>query len=153
MKTMDELKAKYQRQLKEYNDAIDQAITTQDASKVGPLRQMNMALSATLNEMIETLTFLKKETPQITSYRDELMTRLRAIQKDYNGLRTNTDTLETLRRIRQQESGEVNRQLYWYMIFFLLVSVVMVLYLVFMTQKKDTTVMSASRPPMTAAFV
>lgn len=150
---MDELKAKYERQLKEYDDAINQAIATQDSSKIDSLKQMNMALSNTLNEMIEKLTFLKKDTPELTQYRDQLVARLRQIQQDYNGLLVNTDTLETLRRIRQQESGEAKRELYWYMLFFLVVSVAMMLYLVFMTQRKDMTAMSANIPPMTAALV
>lgn len=153
MKTMDELKVKYERQLKEYDDAINEAISTQDSSKIESLKQMNMALSKTLNDMIEKLTFLKKETPELVRYRDELVTRLRQIQMDYNGLLVNTDKLETLRRIRQQESGEAKRELYWYMIFFLVVSISMMLYLVFMTQRKDMTAMSANSPPMTAAFV
>ena len=153
MKTMDELKAKYERQLKEYDDAINQAISTQDASKIDSLRQMNTALSKTLNEMIEKLTFLKKDTPELVQYRDQLVARLRQIQQDYNGLLVNTDTLETLRRIRQQESGEAKRELYWYMLFFLVVSVAMMLYLLFMTQRKDMTAMSANSPPMTAALV
>lgn len=150
---MDELKVKYERQLKEYDDAINEAISTQDSSKIESLKQMNMALSKTLNDMIEKLTFLKKETPELVRYRDELVTRLRQIQMDYNGLLVNTDKLETLRRIRQQESGEAKRELYWYMIFFLVVSISMMLYLVFMTQRKDMTAMSANSPPMTAAFV
>jgi uncharacterized coiled-coil DUF342 family protein len=104
MKTMDELKAKYARQLKEYEDSINGAISTQDVSKIDSLKQMNMSLSKTLNEMIEKLTFLKKETPQLVNDRDELIARLRQIQLDYNGLRVNTDALETLRRIRNKRT-------------------------------------------------
>jgi hypothetical protein len=153
MKTMDELKAKYARQLKEYEDSINGAISTQDVSKIDSLKQMNMSLSKTLNEMIEKLTFLKKETPQLVNDRDELIARLRQIQLDYNGLRVNTDALETLRRIRQQENGEVKRELYWYILFFLGVCIVIVMYLVFMPQTKDRTATSANSPPMMAALV
>lgn len=150
---MDELKAKYERQLKEYDDTINLAISTQDVSKIDSLKQMNMALSNTLNEMIEKLTFLKKDTPELVQYRDELIGRLRRIQKDYNGLLVNTDKLETLRRIRQEESGEAKRELYWYILFFLVICILIILYLMFMTQKKDITAMSATSPPMTAALV
>ncbi len=150
---MDELKAKYQRQLKEYDDAINAAISTQDGSKIESLKQMNMALTNTLNEMIEKLSFLKKDTPELVKYRDELIARLRDIQKDYNGLLVNTDTLETLRRIRQQESGEANRELYWYIVFFLIVCILIILYLAFVPQRNDMTATSANRPPMTAALV
>jgi uncharacterized membrane protein (DUF106 family) len=150
---MDELRGKYQRQIKEYDALVEIAMNTNDTSQITKLRTMNEAISKTLNEMIEKLTFLKKDTPTIVQERDKLVTRLRQIQLDYNGLVVNTDQLETLRRIRQQESTEANRQLYMYVGFFLLVCLIMIVYLAFMTHRKDTTAPSASMPPTTAAFV
>jgi len=150
---MDELRTKYERQVNEYDTLVESAITTNDAAQVTKLRTLNQAISKTLNEMIEKLTFLKKETPILAKERDELIARLRQIQMDYNGLIVNTDQLETLRRIRQQESTEANRQLYMFFAFFLIVCLLMVVYLAFMTHKNDTTAPSASMPPTTAAFV
>jgi hypothetical protein len=150
---MDELRTKYERQMKEYDALIDSAISANDTSQVAKLLQMNASIASTLNEMIEKLTFLKKDTPSIKKERDELIARLTQIQKDYNGLLVTTDQLETLRRIRQQESTEANRQLYLYFGFFLLVCLVMIVYLAFMTHRKDTTAPSASMPPTTAALV
>lgn len=146
---MDELRKQYEKQVAEYERIID----SNDPSKMERLRQLNTAIGNTLNEMIEKLTFLKKDTPNLKKERDELIERLRQIQKDYNGLLVNTDQLETLRRIRQQESGETDRQLRMYMFFFLAVCLAIVLYLLFMTHKKDTTAPNASMPPTTAAFV
>lgn len=153
MKTMDELRAKYERQLKEYDDLVSIAMNTNDTSQIAKLRNLNEAIAKTLNEMIEKLTFMKKESPSLTNERDELISRLRQIQLDYNGLLVNTDKLETLRRIRQQESTEANRQLYMYIGFFLLVCLIMIVYLAFMSHRKDTTAASARIPPTTAAFV
>ena len=150
---MDELRNKYDRQLKEYDSLVNSAINTNDTTQVTKLRGLNEGIAKTLNEMIEKLTFMKKESPSLTKERDELIGRLRQIQMDYNGLRVNTDQLETLRRIRQQESSEADRQLYLYFGFFLLVCFIMVVYLAFMTHKKETTAPSASIPPTTAAFV
>ena len=150
---MDELRVKYETQLKEYDSLVDSAIATNDTSQIAKLRSLNEAIAKTLNEMIEKLTFLKKETPSIKKERDELVARLTQIQKDYNGLLVTTDQLETLRRIRQQESTEANRQLYLYFGFFLLVCLIMILYLAFMTQRKDTTAAIARTPPTTAALV
>lgn len=150
---MDELRAKYERQVKEYDDTVSNALNTNDATQIAKLRTMNEAIAKTLNDMIEKLTFMKKESPSLVKERDELIDRLRQIQLDYNGLLVNTDQLETLRRIRQQESTEANRQLYLYIGFFLLVCLIMILYLAFMTQRKDTTAASASMPPTTAALV
>ena len=150
---MDELRVKYERQLKEYDTLVDNAINTNDATQIDKLRKLNEGIAKTLNDMIEKLTFMKKETPSLKKERDELVNRLRQIQMDYNGLLVNTDKLETLRRIRQQESTEANRQLYWYFGFFLLVCLIIVIYLMFMTHRKDTTAASASMPPTTAALV
>lgn len=150
---MDELRAKYERQLSEYDALVKIAIQTNDISQIPKLRTLNTQLSETLNKMIEKLTFMKKETPNIKTQREELLMRLREIQKDYNGLRADTDTLETLRRIRQQESAEANKQLYMMIGLFLIVCLILVLYLAFVPQRKDTTAASASMPPTTAAFV
>jgi hypothetical protein len=150
---MDELRAKYQQQLKEYNTLVETSLNTNDASQIAELRRRNEALAKTLNEMIEKSTFLKKNTPSLTRERDELVSRLRQIQLDYNGLLVNTDQLETLRRIRREESSESNRQLYMYIGFFLLVCLILVVYLLFATQRKDSTAPMASMPPTAAALV
>lgn len=153
MKIMDALRKKYETQLKEYDTLVNKAIGADDVSQLPKLREMNAQLAKLLNDMIEQITFLKKNTPSIKKERDELIERLRQIQRDYNGLLVNTDKLETLRRIRQQESRESNRQLYLFLLFFFIVCVAIVAYLMFMTQRNDTTAPSASIPPMTAALV
>jgi hypothetical protein len=144
---------KYERQLKEYDDLVETSLQTGDTSALPRLRELNAAITKTLNEKIETLTFLRKETPTLKEERDELINRLRQIQRDYNGLLVNTDNLETLRRIRQQESGEANRQLYMYIGFFLFVVLGIVLYLMFAPHRMLSTTPTASMPPTTAAFV
>lgn len=150
---MDALRQQYMTQRKEYDELVELAVRTEDVTQLPKLREMNASLAKLLNQMIEQLTFLKKNTPSINKERDELISRLRQIQRDYNGLLVNTDKLETLRRIRQQESRESTRQLYLFLIFFLLVSLGIVVYLMFMTQKKDTTAAMASIPPTAAALV
>lgn len=146
---MDALRVKYEQQTKEYEALVDQG----DASKVPKLRELNASIAKTLNEMIEQVTFLKKDTPSLKKERDELIERLRQIQKDYNGLLVNTDSLETLRRIRQQESTEANRQLYIYVGLFLAACLLIALFLMFFPQRNDMTAASASMPPTAAAFV
>lgn len=150
---MDALRTKYDTQLKEYESLIKQAVDAGDISQLPRLRELNTAIGKTLNDMIEQLTFLKRDTPKLKKERDELIDRLRQIQKDYNGLLVNTDQLETLRRIRQQENGEAERQLRMYLFFFLAVCLAIFMYLLIATQRKDTTAPSASMPPTTAAFV
>jgi len=150
---MDELRVKYQTQVQEYETLVKTAIDTEDVSQVPVLREKNLAITKTLNAMIEKMTFLKKETPSLTKEREDLLAKLKQIQEDYTGLKANTDKLETLRRIRQQESTEANRELYIYVGLFLLVCLLMVVYLAFMTHRNDITAPSASIPPSTAALV
>jgi hypothetical protein len=150
---MDTLKAKYTTQLAEYDTLSSQAIQTNDTSKIPKLRELNIAIAATLNEMIENLTFLKQNTPDIKQERDKFIQKLGQIQRDYNGLIEATDTLETLRRIRQQASHDADSQLQLYLLFFLLLALCIVFYILFMAQRKDTTAASARTPPMMAALV
>lgn len=150
---MDELRSTYEKQMKDYETLLENALKTSDVSQIQKLRDMNSALSKTLSAMIEKTTFLKKDTTILKRERDELIDRLRQIQKEYNELSVNRDTLETLRRIRRQESSEADRQLYLYLFFFLIVCAGIFLYLLFMTQRKDTTAPMASMPPTTAALV
>lgn len=150
---MDALRDKYERQLKEYDELVKTSIETGNTSALPKLRELNAAIAKTLNDMIEKLTFLRKETPSLKEERDELINRLRQIQRDYNGLLVNTDNLETLRRIRQQEGGEANRQLYMYIGLFLLVVFGILLYLMFAPHRILSTTPTASMPPTTAALV
>jgi len=141
---MDALQRKYERQLKEY----DALLVSGDKTK---LREVNVAISKTLHEMIEMLTFLKKETPSLKQERDELLVKLRRIQRDYNGLVTNTDELETLRRIRAEESDQGKRELSWYLLLFLLASFCLMVY-VFLYGRKEATAAIASAVPTTPAL-
>lgn len=151
---MDELRAKYDRQFKEYDTLVASAINANDTSQVAKLRVLNEGIAKTLNEMIEKITFMKKESPTLAEERDTLIVRLRQIQMDYNGLVVNSDNLETLRRIRQQESTEANRELYIYLGLFFLTCLIIVVYLMFTTsQRSDTTAARASMPPTAAALV
>jgi len=148
---MDELKAKYDRQRAEYESLVNFAVATGEVEQLPKIKQLNEGLSATLNAMIEKMTFLKKDSPDIKVERDVLVQNLSRIQLEYNGLKQNTDNLETLRRIRQQESSEGNRELYWYIFAFLFLSLLLVLYLMF-HGKSEATATIASAVPMTPAL-
>lgn len=150
---MDALKAKYVSQLAEYDTLSSQAIQSEDTTKIPKLRELNIKIAETLNQMIEKLTFLKQNTPDIKQERDIFIQKLGQIQRDYSGLIAATDTLETLRRIRQQASHDADSQLRLYLLFFLLLALCIVFYVLFMAQRKDSTAPSASTPPMMAALV
>lgn len=137
----------------DYEAALTAAIAANDTSQLPNLRSRNENVAKTIGELIQKLTFLKTETPDIQKERDTLIERLRRIQQDYNGLLVNTDALQTLKRIREQESSEANRLLYMYVFFFVAIALGIVLYLLFVVQKKDSTAPRASIPPITPALV
>lgn len=151
---MDVLKAKYTTQLAEYDVLTAQAIQSDDVTTIPQIRAKNVQIAATLNDMIENLTFMKQNTSStVKQERDTLIQKLVQIQNDYNSLNKSKDTLETLRRIRQHASHDADSQLRLYLLFFLLLALCIVFYVMFMAQKKDTTAASARTPPMMAALV
>ena len=152
---MEELRAEYAKKSIEYDTTIQQALAKSDPSAIPRIKELNADLAKALDKMIEKLAMAKKDTPLLQRERDILIEKLRRIQKDYNGLIVNTDNLETLRRIREQEGGDTRRQLYRYLAFFFILCVGILLLILFVKggQKKDSTATSAATPSMTPPFV
>jgi hypothetical protein len=109
---------------------------------------MSEGIQTTLNKMIENLTYLKKDTPDIRAERDALLETLRRIQLDYSAMLVNTDDLETLRRIRQQENGEAKRLLFWYMMALIFVAVMLLVYIVYVGRKTPSSATATPTPMM-----
>jgi hypothetical protein len=150
MSTFEELNTQYRQQLKEYNDTLERSIQQNDPRRLPELRKMSEQIQTTLNKMVESITYMKRETPDIRKERNALLEKLRRIQRDYNAMIVNTDDLETLRRIREQENGEARRLLLLYLIAFLFVSVMLVVYLVYVGRKPDTSQATVAMPTMSA---
>lgn len=146
---MNDLRSKYLRKTAEYDAAVRQAFATKDVSQLPRIRQLNTEVTRLLDKMIEQMTFAKQETPVLVKERDILVKKLHRIQMDYNGLLVNTDTLETLRRIREQEGSAYQRDLYRYLVFFFVVCVGVLLMILFVKKgQADTTASSAAMPSM-----
>ena len=152
MRVMEELNAKYQAQVKEYEALMQTSIRQKDPAKLPDLKAKSEAIQATLNKMIENLTYLRKETPDIRTERDALLEKLRRIQRDYSAMIVNTDEMETLRRIREQENGDVKRYLMIYLIGFLFVVTLLLVYMVFLGRKAETSPTATATPTMSPAF-
>lgn len=145
MRIMNALRTAHQNQLNEYETLIKTAIANRDSSKLQDIRAMNNALTARLNTMIQQLVTMKNNY----SAEDELealLADLRQIQRDYNGLIKETDTLETLRRIRQQEDVSIKRELYWYLIVFVFVAILFIGYLLFYGKRAATAPIANTVP-------
>ena len=142
----------YKRQVAEYEAAMNDSIRRNDPTRLPELRTMSERIQNTLNKMIESITYLKKDTPDIRTERDNLLEKLRRIQQDYSAMIVNTDDMETLRRIRQEEGSEARRLLLIYLIAFLFVSVMLIVYLVYVGRKPDATQATAATPTMSPAL-
>lgn len=145
MRIMNALRTAHQNQLNEYEALIKTAIANRDSSKLQDIRTMNNALTARLNTMIQQLVTMKNNY----SAEDELqalLADLRQIQRDYNGLIKETDTLETLRRIRQQEDVSIKRELYWYLIVFVFIAILFIGYLIFYGKRAATAPIANTVP-------
>ena len=106
---------------------------------------MNKALSDRLDTMLTLLSTMKNNN----SAEDELnslLFELRQIQRDYNGLIKETDTLATLRRIRQQEDVSIKRELYWYLIVFVFIAILFIGYLIFYGKRAATAPIANTVP-------
>lgn len=133
---MNELKDRFAQEEAAYEAAIQAGNTDQ-------ARALNVQLAATLSQMIGASAM---NPTNIKSYRDELIAKLIRIQRDYNGLIVSTDQLETLRRIRNYETTKFDSTFTLYLWAFLLLSIVLIVVLLFKTQRVATTAMSAVSP-------
>jgi hypothetical protein len=142
---MDALRTAHVNQLTQYQNIIETAITEKDSSKLPEIIAMNIALTNRLDTMIEQLATMKQNN-SAESELNELLADLRQIQRDYNGLIKETDTLETLRRIRQQEDVSIKRELYWYLIVFVFVAILLIAYLIFYGKRAATAPIANTVP-------
>jgi hypothetical protein len=142
---MNALRTAHQNQLNEYEALIKSAIANRDSSKLQDIRTMNNALTTRLNTMIQQLVTMKNNYSAENELQ-ALLADLRQIQRDYNGLIKETDTLETLRRIRQQEDVSIKRELYWYLIVFVFIAILFIGYLIFYGKRAATAPIANTVP-------
>ena len=145
MRIMNALRTAHQNQLNEYEALIKSAIANRDSSKLQDIRTMNNALTTRLNTMIQQLVTMKNNYSAENELQ-ALLADLRQIQRDYNGLIKETDTLETLRRIRQQEDVSIKRELYWYLIVFVFIAILFIGYLIFYGKRAATAPIANTVP-------
>lgn len=142
---MEELRAAHEKQLIDYKNMIDQAIENRDAAKLPEIRATNQALYDRLQVMITQLALMKNNYSAENELQ-KLLTLLRKIQQDYTNLVKDTDTLETLRRIRQQEDVSAKRELYWYLIAFVFIAILLIAYLIFYGKSAATAAIASTVP-------
>lgn len=93
---IDDAEAEYKRRKAVYDDLVEHALANNDASNVPAIAEAKKAMAESLSKILELSTKSGTDVQQ-----QELIRRIMQIQRDYNGLLSATDKLETLRRIHQ----------------------------------------------------
>lgn len=151
---LDELTTQYTTLKTQYTTLANEVLA--DPSKMSQrlpqLQSLNQQIASVLDQMVRALQYAR-QSPNGDAYRDELVATLGRIQSDYNGLKTNTDALETLRRIRGAQDESWRGPLFIYLMAFLAAAILLVLVIVLRRQKSESAIaptMSPSAiPPLT----
>lgn len=144
---IDDLNSQYTKLQADYDALIAQALA--DSSKLPTvlpqIQTLNQQMATVLDNMLKELQYAR-EGPNSDAYRDELVATLARIQSDYNGLKTNTDALQTLKRIRAFQDTTWQSSLNLYVGLFLLFTISLVLLMVFRHYKKASTTAPITSP-------
>lgn len=143
--TSTDLQRQYKDKLVKYDAAIRSALATNNVSMIPKLQAMN----AELNSLLERIL---KESP-VEERRHELVTTLNRIQREYDGLKKNTDTLELLRRIREGETGATRKEFALYLGLFFVTCLGLIAFLLFGGQMTLATTANTPTPIRTAPLM
>jgi hypothetical protein len=139
---MEDLKKTFKTQEAAYETAIS-------TGNVADAKALNLQLADTVSQLLAAAT---ADPTHIDAYRNELVRKLTRIQYDYNGLVANTDSLETLRRIREYETTKFDSSFMLYLFAFGLACVFLIVLLLFKRQPLPTNTISMTSPATMAPF-
>lgn len=137
---LDELSKQLTALRAKYTSLADQAATNPERAQtlLPEIQAVNQQIAAVLDKMV-TQTQYTSQDPNSEAYRNQLIEQLARIQMDYNGLKMNTDTMETLRRIRGFQDTSWKGSLGLYVLLLLVAAGMLVLTIVLRRQTKDKT--------------
>lgn len=144
---LDALSAQYTSLKAQYTTLANQAAATpaQVPTLLPQIQSVNQQIASVLDQMLQAMQYAR-QSPNSDAYRDQLVETLSRIQSDYNGLKTNTDALETLRRIRGAQDESWKGPLFLYLMAFLAAALLLTLVILFRGQKKESPTAPASSP-------
>lgn len=144
---LDTLTTQYSSLKSQYATLAEEVLA--DPSKMSQrlptLQSLNQQIASVLDQMLRAMQYAR-QSPNSDAYRDELVATLTRIQTDYNGLKTNTDALETLRRIRGAQDESWRGPLFVYLMAFLAAAILLVLVIVLRRQKSESAMAPATSP-------
>ena len=144
---MDELRARYADLRGQYDALIAQTLSSPGtvSTTLPQIQTLNQQIAAVLDEMLTELQYVR-EGPNSDAYRTQLLEQLTRIQTDYNGLKSNTDSLETLRRIRSFQDESWKPSLLLYVFGLIAAAILLVLVMLFRRQTSDSTIAPSTSP-------
>lgn len=150
---IEELNTQYATLKASYDALIEQALLDQTKlpTVLPKIQTINQQMATVLDQMLTELQYAK-ESSNSDAYRTQLIATLTRIQSDYNGLKTNTDTMQTLRRIRSFQDTSWQGPLTIYLAIFLVVAVLLILVVLFRRQKTDSAIAPSMSPPAMPAL-
>lgn len=144
---MDELRVRYADLRGQYDTLIAQTLASPATitTTLPQIQSLNQQIAAVLDEMLAELQYVR-DGPNSDAYRTQLLEQLSRIQSDYNGLKTNTDSLETLRRIRSFQDDSWKPSLLLYVLGLIAAAILLVLVMVFRRQSSESTIAPTTSP-------
>lgn len=147
--TVTDLQRQFKEKYAKYDEMVSTALATNNSTMIPQLRTLNQEL----NDLLEKMLAESNSVPgAIRVQREELVTTLNRIQRDYNGLKDNADTLTLLRRIREGETGASRKEFQLYLGLFFVLCLGILAMVFFGGQMKLATATSAMTPTRTAPF-
>jgi triphosphoribosyl-dephospho-CoA synthetase len=119
---------------------------------VEELKKLNTELSTLLTQILSELGKVKQDAGHIEQYRNELVRKLVAVQKDYTTLLNEREQLHTLRALRAYEEMKFNAAFFWYGLAFSIVAVIFFFILLWKGYKAPTIPTTTSSATTIPAF-
>lgn len=150
---LDELNTQLTSLRAQYTTLAEQAVASpsQITTLLPQIQSVNQQIAAVLDQMLTELQYARQD-PNSDTYRTQLVEQLTRIQTDYNGLKANTDTMQTLHRIRAFQDTTWTSALFSYVAMFLLAAVVLVLVMLFRRQAKASASVPSASPAAMPTF-
>ena len=144
---MDDLRVRYADLRGQYDTLIAQTLASPGtvSTTLPQIQSLNQQIAAVLDQMLTELQHAR-DGPNSDAYRAQLLEQLTRIQTDYNGLKANTDSLETLRRIRSFQDDSWKPSLLLYVAGLVAAAILLVLLVLFRRQTSESSIAPSTSP-------
>ena len=148
--TLAELTAQYTALRAQYTTLANQATANpgQIQTLLPQIQSVNQQIASVLDQMLTQMQYANDDGNS-EAYRDQLVEQLARIQSDYNGLKTNTDAMKTLQRIRYFQDTSWQSTLMLYLALFLVFGGILALVVIF---RRHTNASTSAPSPSPAAM-